>query len=123
MNPIFEKLFHLKVQILNLVSVVHYYLYKTLTKKVSSSKQFIQVFFYLGSLSRFQYLKMVFDWNKWRQDSLSLMSSTISGIYGTLLVCIYIAFAFTELVKFPDLQLYLEKNGFFTYLFALRWHS
>ena len=56
------------------------------------------------------------------------MSSTISGIYATLLICIYLAFSFTELVKFPnmktyqdqsepDLQGYLEKRGFFIYLF------
>ena len=71
---------------------------------------------------------MVFDWKKWRKDSVSLMSSTISGIYATLLICIYLAFSFTELVKFPnlktyneqsepDLQGYLEKRGFFIYLF------
>lgn len=61
---------------------------------------------------------MVFDCQKWRKDSLSLMSSTLSGIYGTLLVCIYITFSFTELVKFPELNLYLEKQGFFIYLFV-----
>ena len=81
-----------------------------------------------GPISRWNYIKMVFDFKKWRQDSTSLMSSTISGIYATLLICIYLTFSFTELVKFPtlktyqdqnepDLQGYLEKRGFFIYLF------
>ena len=52
---------------------------------------------------------MVFDCKKWRQDSLSSMSSTFSGIYGMLLVCVYLTFSFTELVKFPELHLYLGK--------------
>lgn len=82
----------------------------------------------LGRISRWDYIKMVFDFKKWRKDSVSLMSSTISGIYATLLICIYLTFSFTGLVKFPnmktyqdqsepDLQGYLEKNGFFIYLF------
>jgi len=77
----------------------------------------IQHLYQRGSLSRFAYMKMVFDCSKWRTDSLSLMSSTISGIYGTLLVCTYITFAFTELVLFPRLHNHLEKQGFFIYLF------
>jgi len=85
-------------------------------------------FYKEGPISRWNYIKMVFDFKKWRQDSMSLMSSTISGIYATLLICIYLTFSFTELVKFPtlktyqdqnepDLQGYLEKRGFFIYLF------
>ena len=60
---------------------------------------------------------MVFDIQKWDMASLDQITSTISGIYSMLLVCIYIAFAFTELVKYPHLDEYLERNGFFLYLF------
>ena len=60
---------------------------------------------------------MVFDIQKWDMASLDQITSTISGIYSMLLVCIYIAFAFTELVKYPNLDEYLERNGFFLYLF------
>jgi hypothetical protein len=60
---------------------------------------------------------MTFDWHLWNRESVSLLGSTIAGLYATLLVCLYFAFSFTELVKFPDLQLVLERNGFFIYLF------
>ena len=85
---------------------------------------------------------MVFDISKWQKDSLEILGSTLSGIYAMLLVCVYIgkkdiyknmtcshnilhifsskiAFSFTELVKYPDLNEYLEKQGFFVYLFLM----
>ena len=63
------------------------------------------------------YLKMVFNFKQWNQNSMTQMGSTISGIYAMLLICIYVAFAFTELVKYPELDVYLERHGFFLYLF------
>ena len=63
------------------------------------------------------YLKMVFNFKQWDQNSMTQMGSTISGIYAMLLICIYVAFAFTELVKYPELDVYLERHGFFLYLF------
>ena len=97
-------------------------------QKTSVLKYFPYFHLFLGRISRWNYIKMVFDFKRWRKDSMSLMSSTISGIYATLLICIYLTFSFTELVKFPsmktyqdenepDLQGYLEKRGFFIYLF------
>ena len=53
----------------------------------------------------------------WENNSVDQIGSTISGIYSMLLVCIHVAFAFTELVKYPDLDVYLERHGFFLYLF------
>ena len=106
------------------------YLFKNVSHKSLRSKNICAPFFCLfsGRISRWNYIKMVFNFHQWRKDSVSLMSSTISGIYATLLICIYLAFSFTELVKFPnmktyqdqsepDLQGYLEKRGFFIYLF------
>ena len=54
------------------------------------------------------------------QASLSdRTGSTLSSMYGILLVCIYIAFAYTELVRFPTLNSWLETHGFFIYLYLL----
>ena len=62
---------------------------------------------------------MVYNFKEWQDNSINILGSTFSGIYCTLLVCIYLAFSFTELVKYPDLQDYLERNGFFIYLLVL----
>ena len=43
----------------------------------------------------------------------------ISTMYGILLVCLYVAFSYTQLVKFPVLNNWLEINGFFIYLYLL----
>ena len=67
--------------------------------------------------ARIDYLKMVFNFNQWDQNSLTQMGSTISGIYAMLLICIYVAFEFTGIVKYPELDVYLERHGFFLYLF------
>ena len=40
-------------------------------------------------------------------------------MYGILLVCIYAAFQYTELVKFPSFNHWLEINGFFIYLYVI----
>lgn len=69
--------------------------------------------------NRWEYLRMIFDFKEWQKDSVSTLGSTVSGIYATLLVCVYLAFSYTELVKFPELQNYLERNGFFIYLFLI----
>lgn len=45
------------------------------------------------------------------------MGSTTASMYATLLVVIYIAFSFTELVRFPANKDYLEIYGFFTFLY------
>ena len=43
--------------------------------------------------------------------------TNISTSYAILLFCIYTAFSYTELVKFPYLNHWLEINGFFIYLY------
>ena len=50
---------------------------------------------------------------------LVIFSSSVATIYATVLVCVYIAFTLTKLVKFPLFREFLEANGFFIYLFLL----
>ena len=82
---------------------------------ICSTKMFDFLFSDTNAL--IDYLKMVFNFKQWDQNSMTQMGSTISGIYAMLLICIYVAFAFTELVKYPELDVYLERHGFFLYLF------
>ena len=48
-----------------------------------------------------------------------VIETTLSTMYGILLVCIYAAFQYTELVKFPSFNHWLEINGFFIYLYVI----
>ena len=48
-----------------------------------------------------------------------VVETTLSSMYGILLVCIYAAFQYTELVKFPSFNHWLEINGFFIYLYVI----
>ena len=48
-----------------------------------------------------------------------VVETTLSTMYGILLVCIYAAFQYTELVKFPSFNHWLEINGFFIYLYVI----
>ena len=50
---------------------------------------------------------------------LNTISTTLSTLYAILLFCIFTAFSYTELVKFPALNHWLEINGFFIYLYVL----
>eukprot|EP00095_Tigriopus_kingsejongensis_P008824 maker-scaffold280_size224562-snap-gene-0.12 protein:Tk08824 transcript:maker-scaffold280_size224562-snap-gene-0.12-mRNA-1 annotation:"conserved hypothetical protein" len=54
---------------------------------------------------------------KFSDNSLANIWSGFSSLYATLLVALYLAFSFTELVTFPHLTDYLEINGFFVFLF------
>ena len=45
--------------------------------------------------------------------------TNISTSYAVLLFCVYAAFAYSELVKFPALNHWLEINGFFIYLYLI----
>ena len=54
------------------------------------------------------------DKQKW-----DVIKTTLSTMYGILLVCIYAAFQYTELVKFPSFNHWLEINGFFIYLYVI----
>ena len=38
------------------------------------------------------------------EEVVSILSSSVASLYATLLVCVYIAFTFTKLVKFPDFR-------------------
>lgn len=55
----------------------------------------------------------------WLEEPMTNLPTGISGLYAMILVTVYVAFSFTELVRFPDHQKILEKNGFFLYLFLL----
>ena len=48
-----------------------------------------------------------------------VIETTLSTMYGILLVSIYAAFQYTELVKFPSFYHWLEINGFFIYLYVI----
>ena len=54
---------------------------------------------------------------KWRAEAREVAGSTTASLYATLLVVIYVAFSFTELVRFPHNKDYLEIYGFFTFLY------
>jgi len=51
-------------------------------------------------------------------EAAANLSSAFTSLYGMLLVCVYVAFVFTELVTFPKYQLFLEVHGFFVFLYA-----
>ena len=55
----------------------------------------------------------------WKKEAREVMGATMASIYATLLVCVYIAFSFTELTKFPENKDFLEIYGFFTYLYLV----
>ena len=44
------------------------------------------------------------------------MGPSIANMYATIIICIYMAFKFTELVTFPTIYQWLEIHGFFIYL-------
>jgi len=55
----------------------------------------------------------------WRSEAKGVLGSTMASVYATLLICLYVAFSFTELVRFPNNKDYLEIYGFFTYLYLV----
>jgi hypothetical protein len=52
---------------------------------------------------------MIFDYKLWEEEAVAILASTIASIYGTLLVCVYVSFAFTELVTYPNFKVCLFK--------------
>ena len=52
----------------------------------------------------YAYLKMIFDYKIWEEEAVAILASTIASIYATILVCVYVAFAFTELVTYPHFK-------------------
>ena len=54
-----------------------------------------------------------------RNNPDGTIGSTIPSMYATILVCIYIAFSYTEVVRFPVDYQWLDVHGFFIYLFFL----
>lgn len=47
---------------------------------------------------------MIFNLRTWEKEAVTILASTIASIYATLLVCVYVAFSFTELVTFPHFK-------------------
>jgi hypothetical protein len=47
---------------------------------------------------------MIFDYKLWEEKAVAILASTIASIYATILVCVYVAFAFTELVTYPHFK-------------------
>ena len=54
-----------------------------------------------------------------KAESLRNISSALSSAYATILICIFVAFSFTELVTFPSMYRWLATHGFFVYLYVL----
>ena len=54
-----------------------------------------------------------------RMESLQNIASAISTTYAAVLISIYIAFSFTELVTFPFMYRWLEIHGFFIYMYLI----
>ena len=52
-------------------------------------------------------------------ESIINMVSVITSVYATVLICIYIAFSFTELVTFPVMYQWIVRHGFFIYLYVI----
>jgi hypothetical protein len=47
---------------------------------------------------------MIFDYKLWEEEAVAILASTVASIYATILVCVYIAFAFTDLVTYPNFK-------------------
>ena len=58
-----------------------------------------------------------YSWPEDSRGSGANVMSGLSGLYAMILVIVYVAFSFTELVTFPENQKILEKNGFFLFLY------
>ena len=54
-----------------------------------------------------------------RMISLQNIASALSTTYAAVLISIYIAFSFTELVTFPLMYRWLEIHGFFIYMYLI----
>ena len=54
-----------------------------------------------------------------RMISLQNIASALSTTYAAVLISIYIAFSFTELVTFPLMYRWLEIHGFFIYMYLM----
>ena len=54
-----------------------------------------------------------------RMESLQNIASAISTTYAAVVISIYIAFSFTELVTFPLMYRWLEIHGFFIYMYLI----
>ena len=58
----------------------------------------------LAFLEHHEYLKKIFDRRHWDDASVNNFAATLASLYSTLLVCVYFAFIFTELVTYPDFK-------------------
>ena len=54
---------------------------------------------------------MIFDPRLWEREAVAIFASSVATLYATLLVCVYIAFVFTELVTFPNFKVKLSRNA------------
>jgi hypothetical protein len=54
---------------------------------------------------------MIFDPKLWEEQAIAIFGSTLASIYATLLVCVYAAFVFTELVTFPNFKVFFRSSS------------
>ena len=59
------------------------------------------------------------EWQRMRMESLQNIASALSTTYAAVLISIYVAFSFTELVTFPLMYRWLEIHGFFIYMYLM----
>ena len=52
-----------------------------------------------------------------KRESLKNIITALASVYASVLVSVYIAFSFTELVTFPLMYRWLDIHGFFIYLY------
>jgi hypothetical protein len=52
-------------------------------------------------------------------ESRAILGSGFTSLYAMILVAVYLAFSFTDLVTFPRFHNYLETHGFFLYLYVV----
>ena len=55
-------------------------------------------------LYHWNHLMTIFNVRLWEKEAVAVLASTVASLYATILCCVYIAFAFTELVTYPDFK-------------------
>jgi hypothetical protein len=58
-------------------------------------------------LYRFEYIRNMCEFRDVDKASLSTMLTSLASLYATIVVCIYVAFATTELVTYPEFKVWL----------------
>lgn len=55
----------------------------------------------------------------WTPEAIDNIFTAFSSLYAVIVITVFLAFSFTEIVTFPHLHNHLEKSGFFVYLYTI----